>query len=77
MARSSLRVVQTASIPEKPPSDPWPEVSRRAQSLAAAIAAEAARLRALDGMATVATVNRVKASIPTLRRLLDDLEGLL
>lgn len=53
----------------------YAELSMLARSKAAAIAALGPQFRALDAMATHASVERAKAAIPTLRRLLDELEG--
>lgn len=53
----------------------YAELTLAARSKAAAIAALAPTFRALDAMATHASVERAKASIHTMRELLAELEG--
>lgn len=76
MGAHPFRAVPGPSFPAHPAPSPYADLPLRARSLAAAVAAEGARLRSLDLQATNATVERAKSeTIPTLRRLLDELEG--
>lgn len=71
MAR--LRIVPRDATPPETAYGSWVDLPLAVRSKAAAIAAEASRLRSLDTMATHATVARARAALTTLRRLVDEL----